>query len=346
MAAVDNLSLDIEQGQLVTLLGPSGCGKTTTLNMIAGFEHADSGDIYIGDRLISGGKDRFLLPPHKRNLGMVFQSYALWPHMTVARNIAYGLTLRRNGRGATRQRVDEALRLVRLEGLAERYPGQLSGGQQRVAFARAIAYNPDVLLLDEPLSNLDATLREEMRVEIRELQSKTGLTTIFVTHDQLEAMTMSDRIVVMNKGRIEQIGSPLEVYENPANRFVAGFVGTTNLLKGKIVSASPDGGLGAVEVAGDKLVCPTGRAKRGDTVLVSIRPESWFISLDEPRNGSEKNLLRSTVEKVIYLGGRREIWLRFGDNQIRTHGYRLPSVEPGQLLYLSAAPEAIRLVAN
>ena len=216
VTAVDGVSFEVPKGKLLTLLGPSGCGKTTTLNIIAGFETPDDGDVHVGERLISSATENVLVPAHKRNLGMVFQSYGLWPHLRVRDNVAFGLQMRKTPRNEIAGAVERALGLVRLDGLGERYPSQLSGGQQqRVAFARALVYEPDVLLLDEPLSNLDAALREEMRLELKELQTESGITTIFVTHDQVEAMVMSDIIVVMNHGRIEQMGSPSDIYQNP-----------------------------------------------------------------------------------------------------------------------------------
>ena len=230
---VKDLSIDIPQGEFLVLLGPSGCGKTTTLRMIAGFVEPSSG------RITLGGRDVTTLPPWKRNTGLVFQSYALFPHLSVQQNVAFGLEMRRMPAEKMRAQVAEALRLVRLEGFGERLPRQLSGGQQqRVALARALAFRPDVLLLDEPLSNLDAKLREEVRVEIRELQQKLGLTTVMVTHDQDEALSMADRLVVMAHGEVRQIGTQRDLYERPAGRFVAGFVGRSNFLEGK---AAPDG---------------------------------------------------------------------------------------------------------
>ncbi len=226
---VKDLSIDIPQGEFLVLLGPSGCGKTTTLRMIAGFVEPSSG------RITLGGRDVTTLPPWKRNTGLVFQSYALFPHLSVEENVAFGLEMRKMPAEETRARVAEALRLVRLEGFGERLPRQLSGGQQqRVALARALAFRPDVLLLDEPLSNLDAKLREEVRVEIRELQQKLGLTTVMVTHDQDEALSMADRLVVMAQGEVRQIGTQRDLYERPAGRFVAGFVGRSNFLEGKV----------------------------------------------------------------------------------------------------------------
>src|SRR5215831_18478844 len=227
--AVRAVDLRVEQGELVVLLGPSGCGKTTTLRLIAGFAEASAG------RVLLGGRDVTRLPPYRRNTGMVFQGYALFPHLSAADNVGFGLEMRRIPAPERRRRVEEALRLVRLDGLGDRLPRQLSGGQQqRVALARALVIEPDVLLLDEPLSNLDAQLRQEVRVEIRDLQRKLGLTTVMVTHDQEEALTMADRLVVMSHGRVQQVGSQRDLYERPANAFVAGFVGRTNFLHGRI----------------------------------------------------------------------------------------------------------------
>ena len=254
--AVDGVSFEVPKGKLLTLLGPSGCGKTTTLNIIAGFETPDGGDVHVGDRLISSATENVLVPAHKRNLGMVFQSYGLWPHLRVRDNVAFGLQMRKTPRNEIAGAVERALGLVRLDGLGERYPSQLSGGQQqRVAFARALVYEPDELLLDEPLSNLDAALREEMRLELKELQTESGITTIFVTHAQVEAMVMSDIIVVMNHGRIEQMGLPSDIYQNPANQFVAGFVGISNFLEGEVVAAGPGDARTAVRVGDMTLFC-------------------------------------------------------------------------------------------
>src|SRR6266446_4501489 len=225
--AVDHATLDIADGELFTLLGPSGCGKTTLLRLIAGFYRPDGGEIWFGERRVDD------LAPHVRNIGMVFQNYALWPHMTVAANVAYGLKLRKLGTAEVAARLHEGLRKVNLTGFESRYPGQLSGGQQqRVALARALVLNPDILLLDEPLSNLDAKIRVQVRAEIRSLQQELRITTIYVTHDQEEALSLSDRVAVMKDGRVLQVGSPKELYERPRTRFVADFVGTNNLVPG------------------------------------------------------------------------------------------------------------------
>jgi len=293
--AVRDVSLEIADGEFLVLLGPSGCGKTTTLRMVAGFIEPSAGHVALG------GSDVTLLPPWKRNAGMVFQSYALFPHMTVAQNIAFGLEMRKLPKADIDKRVEEALALVRLAGYGGRLPRQLSGGQQqRVALARALAIRPDVLLLDEPLSNLDAKLRQEVRVEIRELQRKLGLTTVMVTHDQEEALTMADRLVVMNEGSVCQVGSQRDLYERPATRFLAGFVGRSTFLAGTVEAPGrfrTDGGL--------TLACTGGAPGRA---VLSLRPERVEIS-DAPLSGLD-NRLSGTVEFVSYLGSLIDIHVR------------------------------------
>ena len=275
--AVHEVSLDVRDGEFVMLLGPSGCGKTTTLRMIAGFIAPTAGRVRLG------GKDITMLPPWKRNTGMVFQSYALFPHLTVAENVAFGLEMRKVPKSDIPARVTEALRLVRLGGLAERLPRQLSGGQQqRVALARALVIRPDVLLLDEPLSNLDAKLRETVRVEIRELQHKLGITTVMVTHDQEEALIMADRLVVMSEGAVRQVGSQRDLYERPADRFVAGFVGRSNLLSGRVI------GPGRFETeAGVAIACLDGALGPG---VIALRPER--LALGAAAAGLDNRLQR------------------------------------------------------
>jgi putative spermidine/putrescine transport system ATP-binding protein len=291
--AVAGATLDVADGEFLVLLGPSGCGKTTTLRMIAGFVEPSGGCATIG------GTDVTYLPPWRRNTGMVFQSYALFPHMTVAENVAFGLEMRKISKLEIAARTKEVLRMVRLDGYAERLPRQLSGGQQqRVALARALVVRPDVLLLDEPLSNLDAKLREEVRIEIRELQRQLGLTTIMVTHDQEEALTVADRLVVMADGEIRQIGSQRDLYERPADRFVAAFVGRSTFLDGRV--SAP----GQFETAGGlTLQC------RLDTVpgaaVLALRPER--LSLDA---GTQDNRLPGKVEFVSYLGAVLELHVR------------------------------------
>jgi len=293
--AVEGVDLDIAQGELVVLLGPSGCGKTTTLRMIAGFVAPTSGEIRLGGRDIT--RER----PWKRNTGLVFQSYALFPHLTAAENIAFGLRMRDLPHAQAETKLTEVLRLVRLESLAARLPRELSGGQQqRVALARALVIEPDILLLDEPLSNLDAKLRAEVRVEIRELQRKLGLTTVMVTHDQEEALTMADRLVVMSNGRVQQVGSQRDLYEHPVNAFVAGFVGRTNFLRGRVEAP----GLFRSE-SGLAIRCSEAAAADGRTL--ALRPERLSLAAAPV---SADNSFAGIVEFASYLGGILEYYVR------------------------------------
>jgi putative spermidine/putrescine transport system ATP-binding protein len=293
--AVCGVDLDIAEGELVVLLGPSGCGKTTTLRMIAGFVAPTAGEIRLG------GADITRRPPWKRNTGLVFQSYALFPHLTVAQNVAFGLKMRDVPVAKVDAKVAEALRLVRLEGLEARLPRELSGGQQqRVALARALVIEPDILLLDEPLSNLDAKLRHEVRVEIRELQKKLGLTTVMVTHDQEEALTMADRLVVMSNGRVQQVGTQRELYERPANTFVAGFVGRTNFLRGRIDAPGV-----FVSDSGLAIRCRDDAPAAGR--VLALRPERLTLS-DTPVR--DANCFPATIEFASYLGGVLEYHVR------------------------------------
>jgi len=295
IVGVDNLDLDIKSGEFFTFLGPSGCGKTTTLRMIAGFYYPSSGKIYFDNR------DVTTLQPNKRNIGMVFQNYALFPHMTVDENIAFGLEVRKLAKTQIKEKVNRIRELVHLGPYGNRKINELSGGQQqRVALARALVIEPDILLLDEPLSNLDAKLREETRVEIKRIQSELGVTTIYVTHDQTEAMAMSDRIMVMENGIVKQIGTPQEIYHRPNNRFVATFIGETNLLsmtvkeiEGDIVTVTSKDGL---QLKGHKnQIAPGVTLSIGETVFVSIRPEAFEI-------GSGENTLIGTIELVEFTG--------------------------------------------
>ena len=293
VTAVDRATIDIGDGELFTLLGPSGCGKTTLLRLIAGFYAPDEGEIWFGDRRVEG------LAPYERNIGMVFQNYALWPHMTVRQNVTYGLRLRRLSADEIRARLDAGLRKVNLAGLEDRYPGQLSGGQQqRVALARALVLNPDILLLGEPLSNLDAKIRVQVRGEIRKLQKELGITTVYVTHDQEEALSLSDRIAVMREGRVLQTAIPKELYERPASRFIADFVGTNNFVGGVCREAGA-----AHAVVDTPIGALTGRAssgvKAGDRCVLAIRPENVALGADAA--GGE-NALRGRIVLASYLG--------------------------------------------
>jgi len=306
--AVDDVSFEVQPGEFLTMLGPSGCGKTTLLRIIAGFIDPSGGDIYINDERITA------VPAHKRQTGMVFQNYALFPHMTIFDNLAYGLRLRKLSRTDIASRVDEALALIRLEGYGDRYPRQLSGGQQqRVALARAIIINPDVLLLDEPLSNLDYKLRLAMRNEIRRIQRDTGITTVFVTHDQAEALTMSDRIVILSHGRIMQIGRPTDVYENPSNKFVADFIGEANFFDGTVVAS--DASEVAIALGPLTLYAPlNGDAPRvGARVSFSVRPERLRIQPNGPARETRRNFYAAKVEDHDYLGAVVRYYLRLGD---------------------------------
>jgi putative spermidine/putrescine transport system ATP-binding protein len=295
--AVDDVSLSVAEGEFLVLLGPSGCGKTTTLRMVAGFVEPTSGTIMLG------GVDVTHLPPWKRNAGLVFQSYALFPHMTVSENVAFGLEMRKMRAADIAPKVAEALRLVRLGQLGDRLPRELSGGQQqRVALARALAFQPDILLLDEPLSNLDAKLRQDVRVEIRELQRKLGLTTVMVTHDQEEALTMADRLVVMSEGRVRQVGSQQDLYERPADRFVADFVGRSTFLEGRIEEPGrfvTEGGL-AIACIEDW----TGPAS------LALRPERIALLGSEP---PPENAFPGTVEFISYLGAQVDVHVRLSE---------------------------------
>jgi len=328
VAAVDHISIDVERGEFVTFLGPSGSGKTTTLLMIAGFEHPTGGAIELG------GHDLVARKPYQRNIGMVFQSYALFPHMTAARNVAFPLKMRRFPRREIRPRAEKMLALVGLGGLAERYPRELSGGQQqRVALARGLVFDPDLLLLDEPLGALDKNLREQMQVEIKRIHREIGTTTIYVTHDQTEAMTMSDRVAVFRNGRIEQVGSPLEVYNRPVNRFVGEFIGDSNFFAAHVDPARPGwielDRIGPVRIAAANL--PAG------AVDLMIRPERLR---PRPASGSDDNAFDMMVDDIInygdsilVLGKMRGLPLR-----ARIGGGAPDALRPGATLPLAWAP--------
>jgi len=318
--AVDNLSLTINDGEFFSLLGPSGSGKTTTLRMIAGFEQPSSGHIYLQ------GQDVTDSPPNERNVNTVFQDYALFPHMTVAENVAYGLEVRRVPKSLQAEQVQEALRMVRLEGFNDRKPAQLSGGQrQRVALARALINRPKVLLLDEPLGALDLKLREEMQIELKSIQASVGITFIYVTHDQQEALSMSDRIAVFHRGRVEQVGTPAEIYEHPATEFVADFVGTSNLLDGELAT---------------RLVGRAGRC--------AIRPEKIRL-LDAPSGPSSGDLTaHGTVATVVYLGAETRYIIRLdggGELMVTQQNLQSSSAEAhaakGRRVVLAWRPEHV-----
>jgi iron(III) transport system ATP-binding protein len=306
VTAVDDVTLDVSAGEFVSLLGPSGCGKTTLLRMIAGFETPTSGELYLGGQPVTH------LPPNGRDAAMVFQSYALFPHLDVFENVAFGLRVRNVPAGEITERVTEALRLVGLGGLERRSPDQVSGGQQqRIALARAVVTRPRVLLLDEPLSNLDAKLREQMRVELRRIQRELGITAIYVTHDQVEAMTLADRIVVLDRGRIQQVAPPAELYARPANPFVSEFVGKVNLLEGRVVGVRD--GRCRIAVNGLEAEVPaTPSVAAGARVGVVVRPETVHLG----REGA----LRGVVRRAIYLGSQVEYEVDVGALRLQAIG--------------------------
>jgi len=318
VAAVDGIDLDVLRGELFTLLGPSGCGKTTTLRLIGGLEHPDEGEIVLEGRPIVSIGERVFVPSHRRNMGMVFQSYAVWPHLNVFENIAYPLRARGVSRSEIRERVARVMHLLGLDGLESRPGPLLSGGQQqRVALARALVYEPGVLLLDEPFSNLDAKLREQMRVELKVIQRELGITVVLVTHDQIEALSLSDRLAVLNDGKVQQAGTPAEVYQHPLSEFVRDFMGRTLTMKAIVAEGSrPDAA--AVTLEGGSTVWGRTQGswtpKPGASAVVAIRPEHVGISLDTERAGSA-NTLRAVIDTLLFLGDRFESRVRWGDDQ-------------------------------
>jgi len=334
VVACNDVTLEIEDGLLFTLLGPSGCGKTTLLRMIAGFERPDSGVIYFD------GRDVTHLPPNKRDTGMVFQNYALWPHMKVFDNVAYGLRVRKLSKEDVGVRVTEALRLVHLEGLEERTPFQLSGGQQqRVALARALVIRPKVLLLDEPLSNLDAKLRLEMRFEIMRIQRELGITTVYVTHDQEESLSISDGVAIMREGVVQQVGTPKEIYTHPTNTFVADFVGQCNFLPGTVeevgrhVVVKTDAGAELKVAYHDGL-------NVGQRVLCTVRPENLF--LEEPRE--EHNVLECKIANVVFLGSSARIYASFGDRRVIAEVDSSVELKSGESVKLYSLPSHMSIL--
>jgi iron(III) transport system ATP-binding protein len=346
-AAVNDLTLEIADGEFVSLLGPSGCGKTTTLRLIAGFLSPDAGEIRVDQKVISS--PAVMIPPERRHMSMIFQTYAVWPHMTVFQNVAYGLKLKKLARAEIAKKVDRILRLVHLETLAERYPAELSGGQQqRVALARALVVEPHILLLDEPLSNLDANLREEMRFEIRRLHEEFRITTIYVTHDQAEAMVTSDRIAVMNQGRIVQVGHPDEIFERPKSRFVAEFIGKTNILRGKLEDSR-------TVALGDGLrlqVASSDNFHAGTEVGVCIRPHS--ISLVANASEAEEarqrgnNLFSGVIQRRIYFGDAVDYTVELPAQRLNLRVVAPPSrrYEPGQKIFALAHPDHCVLIGE
>ncbi|UCD90019.1 MAG: ABC transporter ATP-binding protein [Desulfobacterales bacterium] len=339
VVAVNHIKLEVSEGELLTLLGPSGCGKTTTLRCIAGLERPEEGDIVIdGKPMLSKG----FVHPSKRGIGMVFQNYAVWPHMKVYKNIVYGLKLQKLPKQTIKEKAKNVLELVGLDGLEDRYPAQLSGGQQqRVALARALVGNPKVLLLDEPLSNLDAKLREELRFEIKSLVKRMGITSVYVTHDQAEAMVISDRIAVMESGNVVQIGTSHEIYEKPANKFVADFIGTMNFMSGEIVQLFKDQDLVQVRTKfSEKMLCKTPGIKvasLGEKVYASIRPEDVEVFTQPPQ--TKENLFKGIIAHKAYLGNFLYFFINVNGNMIRVQVPHHMPQEEGQELYLFLNPQ-------
>jgi iron(III) transport system ATP-binding protein len=342
--AVDNLSFDVNRGEFLTLLGPSGCGKSTTLRLIAGLERPDTGLIRVDDRLVTSPRQRVFVPPEKRGMGMVFQSYAVWPHMTVFENVAFPLRVRRTASAEIRKRVNQVLDIIGLSGMADRPSPLLSGGQQqRVALGRALVCNPTLLLLDEPFSNLDARLREGMRLEMGQLQRTLGLTTIFVTHDQTEAMMLSDRLFVMNAGRVEQTGTPRQVYEQPASRFVMDFLGRINYLSA-LAARLPGGQRGAVLPDGrtEVAVSVPDEVDEGQTVTLAFRSADVQVTPGQSGRGWP-----GIIQTVAYLGGREEYLIKLEDNsaEVRVES-STQNLALGTPVTIDVPPSQIRVWAD
>jgi putative spermidine/putrescine transport system ATP-binding protein len=344
--AVDGVTLRIAAGELVALLGPSGCGKTTTLRMIAGLVPPTAGEVLIGGSRVTH------MPVHKRNIGMLFQSYALFPHLTVAQNVSFGLQMRRMRKSDIRSKVETALSMVQLKQHADRLPAALSGGQQqRVALARALVIEPSLLLLDEPLGALDKNLRESMQFELRQIQQRLGITAVLVTHDQEEALTMADRVVIMKGGRLEQVGTPREVYECPNSRFVASFIGASNFLRGSAVSSGPTGTRIRLACGADAHV-PGGAAASGD-LLLSVRPESINLRTSSRNEMPGVNEVSATIEQVLFRGQITHVHMKMSDGTLLlsnqsslSNSALLPSLSSGAEVIASWPAESGRIVLD
>jgi ABC-type Fe3+/spermidine/putrescine transport system ATPase subunit len=330
--ALKNINLEVREGEFLSILGPSGCGKSTMLRIIAGLEEPTSGSIHIA------GKEVTRQPIWKRNIGFVFQNFALWPHLNVFRNVSMGLELRRVGKAQLHEKVSEALQMVQLEALADRLPSQLSGGQQqRVALARAIVLKPDVLLLDEPLSALDKNLRQDMQVELKTLQQKLSLTTVFVTHDQEEALSLSDRVVVMNKGAIEQVEAPENVYNSPASEFVAGFVGEAFFLRGT-AERNPAGDV--IRLPDGSVVPVVGEVESDQETVAFIRPE--WVELSAVATDSYQNQARGTIERLMFFGQSSDYLVRFAGRQMKVKRRAdTPAFKQGEQVAIACTARAL-----
>jgi iron(III) transport system ATP-binding protein len=334
------ISLDIPEGSLYTFLGPSGCGKTTTLRCVAGLERPDVGSVSIGGKTVFSNTERVYVPTNKRPIGMVFQSYAIWPHMTVFENVAYPLTIQHKSKAEIKKRVADVLKVVGLQGLEDRPAPKLSGGQQqRVAFARALINEPKVMLLDEPLSNLDAKLREQMRFEIKALQRRVNITTIYVTHDQGEALAISDQIAVMHAGKLIEVGSPHQLYSRPKRRFTATFLGLTNLIEGRVVEVGGDSQPGRIETNnGIFSFIPASGVAKGQPAILSIRPEHIEVMKQKPQ--VTQNVLEGTVKEAIFMGDAYHCQIAVGDTLLRVHTHPFLSMSPGDKVYLHLDPQS------
>ena len=332
-AALRGISVTVAQGELLALVGPSGCGKTTTLQILAGFLIPDGGEVWVGDRLLS--TPRGVVPPERRRMSLIFQSYALWPHMTVFQNVAFGLETRRLPRDEIARRVHAILEIVGLRGYDARFPHEVSGGQQqRVALARALVVEPETLLLDEPLSNLDASLREQMRFEIRRIHRDTGITMVYVTHDQTEAMVIADRIAVMNGGAIEQVGTPQEIYELPQTHFVASFIGQTNCLAAHLIEP------GVVRCGALRVRTPVA----GSQVVLCIRPHAVRVHRWTPGAPDGQNRVRGRVVRQAYLGDQQDLRIALGDLEIRAFVPSSQTYQAGEEILVELPIDACRLV--
>ena len=341
--AVDDVTLDAEEGKFLTLLGPSGCGKTTTLRMIAGLEQNDGGRIQIGDRVMSSPEERVFVPPERRNIGMVFQSYAIWPHMSVFDNVAYPLRIRKRPADEIRRRVGETLELLSMNGLSERQATALSGGQQqRVAIARALVFEPSILLMDEPLSNLDAQLREQMRIQLRELQERLGITTVYVTHDQEEAMVLADTIAVLHEGRLVQLGPPEEVYHRPVNRTVAAFFGAPNLLAGRVTDVRSEKEKTLARIAGvgweGWCLSPSG-VRAGEEVTAVVRPEAIQMSREAGASSGADIVWSGRIREGFFRGSRRFFAVAVGEMLFHVDGPPERKFSEGESVSLSVSSE-------
>ena len=346
--AADEVTFEVPEGTFFTLLGPSGCGKTTTLRSIAGLERPVSGEIRVGEAVVFSGAKKVFIAPNRRNIGMVFQSYAIWPHMNVFQNAAFPLQVSREraSKANIEQRVMRVLSAVGLEEFAGREATRLSGGQQqRLALARALVMEPKLLLLDEPLSNLDAKLRERMRFELKRLQSELGVTTVYVTHDQNEALALSHQVAVMNQGRIVQLGTPHEIYEKPRSRFVADFVGTTNFIPGRVVSAA--GGPLKVSTALGEFIAHAPEAMApGAPVVLSIRPEDVRLHEARPAGEAATNLCEGRVETRVFLGECVDFEIRVGEQRLLARSHPSLATGVGGTLYLRLTPEKCMALAD